>query len=82
MFQRKTDEMFNDIHNVFGIADYIQITGFDADSRDHDASLEQVLQKCRQANLKLNKEKCIFRWTWIPFFGYSQAWGKSRSSKS
>ena len=35
MFQKKTDELLNDIPNVFGIADDILIPGLDADSRDH-----------------------------------------------
>ena len=60
MFQRKINELFSDICNVFGIAD-ILIKGCDADGMDHDESLEQVLQRCRQANLELNKEKCLFR---------------------
>ena len=55
MFQKKTDELFNDIPNIFGIADDIFIAGFDADGRDHDARLEQMLQRCRQANIKLSK---------------------------
>ena len=33
MLQRKIDELFSDIPNVFGIADDILITGFDADSK-------------------------------------------------
>ena len=61
MFQRKIDKLFNDISNVFGIANDILIAGFDANDRDHDASLKQVLQTCRQDKLKLNKEKCLFR---------------------
>ena len=28
--------------------------------RDHDEMLEKVLQICRQANLKHNKDKCLF----------------------
>ena len=67
MFQKNIDKLFNDIPNVFGIADDILIAGFDADSRAHDTSLEQVLQRCRQANLKLNN-KCLFRCTCTPFF--------------
>ena len=50
MFKRKIDELFYDIPNVFGIADDILIAGFDADGMDHDASLKQVLWRCRQAN--------------------------------
>ena len=82
-FQRKIDKLFNDIPNVFGIADDILIAGFHADGRDHDASLEQVLQRCRQANLKQNKERCLFRQTCIPFFSevISRHKGEPRSSK-
>ena len=36
----KIDELFNDISNVVGIADDIPSAGFDADGRDHHASLE------------------------------------------
>ena len=36
MFQKKIDEMFSDIPNVFGIADDSLIAGFDADGRHHD----------------------------------------------
>ena len=55
MFQRKIDELIRDILSVFGIADNILTAG----GRVHDVSLEQVLCRCRQANLKLNKEKCL-----------------------
>ena len=61
--------MFNDIPNVFGIADDILIAEFVADARDHDVRLKQMLWRWRQANLKLNKEKCLFRQTCRPFFG-------------
>ena len=47
MFKKKIDELFNDIPNASGIADDILIAGFDADDRDHDVTLEQVLQRCR-----------------------------------
>ena len=55
MFQKEIGELFN----VFGIAD-ILIAGLDADGSFHDVSLGQVLQRSRQANLKLNKEKYLF----------------------
>ena len=43
MFQRKIDELFSNIPNVFGIVDNILIASLDTDSSDHDVSLEQVL---------------------------------------
>ena len=35
MFQRKIDDIFNDIPNVFGISDDILIIGYDKDGGDH-----------------------------------------------
>ena len=67
-FWKKIDELFSDMSNVFGIADDILIAGFDKQSKDHDKKLEKVLQVCRQANLKLNKDECLFRFNSIPFF--------------
>ena len=54
--------------NVFGIADDILVVGYDADCEDHDDTLQGVLQRCRQANLKLNQDKCHFSCTSVPFF--------------
>ena len=73
MFQCKIDEIFNDMPNVFGIADNILVIGCDKDETDHDKAVYKVVYKvlkwCQDVNLKLNKEKCHFRCTSIPFFG-------------
>ena len=69
MFQCKIDEIFNDMPNVFGIADNILVIGYDKDGTDHDEAVYKVLKQCQDVNLKLNKEKCHFRCTSIPFFG-------------
>ena len=69
MFQYKIDEIFNDIPNVFGIADNILVIGYDKDRTDHNEAVYKVLRQCQDVNLKLNKEKCHFRCTSIPFFG-------------
>ena len=68
IFQHKIDEIFNDIPNVFGIADDILVIGYDKDGADHDEAVNNVLRWCRDVNLKLNKEKFHFRCTSIPFF--------------
>ena len=70
MFQQKIDEIFKDLPNVFGIADDILVLGYDSDDKDHDDTLQKVLQICRQVNTKKykNKDKCCFRWTSVPFF--------------
>ena len=44
MFQRKIDEIFKDLPNVFGIADDILTVGYDVDGKDHDDTLWRVLQ--------------------------------------
>ena len=69
MFQCKFDEIFSDMLNVFGIVDDILVTGYDENEADHDAAVHKVLQRCKEVNLKLNKEKCHFRCTSVPFFG-------------
>ena len=69
MFQRKSDEIFNDMPNVFGIADDILAAGYEAGGKDHDETVQRVLQRCRQVSLKLNKDKHHFRCTSFPFFG-------------
>ena len=77
MFQRKSDEIFTELPNVFGIADDILVVGYETDSKDHGETLQRVLQICRQVNFKLNKDKCHFRCTSVPFFGeiiYVQHW--------
>ena len=68
MFQRKIDEIFNDMQNVFGLTDNILVAGYEGDGRDHDKTVQRVLQRCKQINLKLNKDKCHFRCTSVPFF--------------
>ena len=69
MFQGKIDKIFNDIPNVFGIADDILVIGHDKDGANHDVAVYSVLRQCQDVNFKLNKDKCHFRCTSIPFFG-------------
>ena len=69
MFQRKIDEIFNDMPNVFGITDDLLIVRYEDDGRDHDDIVQKVLQRCRKVNLKINKDKCHFRCISVLFFG-------------
>ena len=55
--------------NVLGIMDDILVIGYDEDGADHGVAVHKVLQWCEEVTLKLNKEKCDFRCTSIPFFG-------------
>ena len=51
MLSAKIDEIFKDLPNVIGIADDILIEGHDADERDHDRTLGQVVQICLHEGL-------------------------------
>ena len=44
MFQHKIDKIFNDMPNVFGIADDIMVIGYDKDGTDHDKAVYNVLR--------------------------------------
>ena len=55
--------------NVFGVEDDILVVKYEADGKNHDETVWWVLQRCRQVNLKLNKDKCHFRCISVPFFG-------------
>ena len=68
MFLKKIDEIFSGMQNIFSIADDILIAGFNVQGKDHDATLDKVLRVCRQTNLKIKKDKPLFRCTSIPFF--------------
>ena len=68
MFQHKIDEIFNNMPNVFCIADNILVIGYDKDRTDHNKAVYKVLRWCQDVNLKLNKDKHHFRCTSIPFF--------------
>ena len=69
MFQCKINEIFNNMPNVFGIADNIFVIGYEKDGADHHEAVYSVLKWCQDVNLKLNKDKCHFRCMSIPFFG-------------
>ena len=45
------------MQNVFGITDDILVVGYEDDGRDHDETVQKVLQRCRKVSLKLNKGK-------------------------
>ena len=58
MFQYKINKIFNDMPNIFGIADDILVIGYDEDGKDHDEAVYNVLRQCKEVNLKLNKDNC------------------------
>ena len=51
MFQKKIDELFSGMPNVFSIADDTLLVGYDEQGREHDEMLEKVEWLCRQSSL-------------------------------
>ena len=54
---------------MFGIADDILIVGYNAEGKGHNRAVRSVIQTCHKGNLTLNKNKCHFRCSRVPFFG-------------
>ena len=74
MFQKKIDELFSTMPNVFSIAGDLLIAGSDEQGRDHNEMLEKVRWICRQSNQELNKDIVLFRCTSIHFFSEIISW--------
>ena len=68
MFQKNVDELFSSMSNTFGIADDILNADFEKLGKDHNETLEKMLQVCQQINLKLKQDKYLFMCISIPFF--------------
>ena len=60
--------MVQDLEGVESIIDDIIIFGKDIE--EHDRRLRALLQRCREYNLKLSKDKCIFRTNEIRYVGH------------
>ena len=73
-FQRKLDENLQGLPGVYRIADDLLITGEGSTKEeadwDHDANLVGLFQRCREKNIKLNKEKFDFKSEQVPFIGH------------
>ena len=55
MFKRKLDKTYKELPNVYSIAHYILVVRYRVNGKDHDETLQRVLQIYRQIVLKLNK---------------------------
>ena len=68
IFQKKVAEVVQNIPGVRNISDDIIIFTKD---EEHLATLRRVLQRLRDHNLTMSKEKCIFDVPTIDFFGHT-----------
>ena len=57
-FKRKLTECLAGLSNVVSIADDILVFG--KNTEEHDEMLPNLLLRCSEKNIKLNKEKCVF----------------------
>ena len=68
VFQNVMVHLFQDIEGVEVIVDDLVVWGEDVEQ--HDVRLRQVLDRCRECNLKLNREKCHFRVSEVHYVGH------------
>ncbi|KAK3105898.1 hypothetical protein FSP39_008092 [Pinctada imbricata] len=68
IFQNEIRQALQGLRGVRNLSDDIIVFG--SDQKTHDANLRAVLQRLREKNLTLNKEKCSFNQNKISFFGY------------
>ena len=59
---------FQDIEGVEVIVDDLVVWGEYVEQ--HDVRFKQVLDRCRERNLKLNREKCHFRVSEVHYVGH------------
>ena len=70
-FQQKLDQNLEGLKGTFKIADDILVIGQGDDpSKDHDQNLQNLLDRCRSRNIKLNKSKFHYKCDSIPFIGH------------
>jgi transposase InsO family protein len=67
VYHKTISELFEGISGVSTVADDIIVWG--SSKQEHDERLMQVLQRIREANLKLNREKCEFFQRELTFIG-------------
>ena len=67
IFQNEIDKPYTDWMDAINISDDIIIFG--KSQQEHDKNLEAVLERLRQKNLTLNRNKCFFSRSSIKFYG-------------
>ena len=68
IFQRAMTEMFEDIEKCEVIVDDLLVWGKSVE--EHDLTLEKVLQRAEEMNLRFNEEKCKFHKQEVTYVGH------------
>ena len=73
-FQRRQQQVLEGLSSVLTIHDDILLYGegdtYEEASRDHDAKLYKLMMRCREQNVKLNKDKMMLRLDQVPYIGH------------
>lgn len=69
VFQRAIAEMIEDLDGVVNIIDDLLVWG--DSQQEHDERLKRLLDRAREYNLKLNKNKCFIRTKEIKYIGHT-----------
>ena len=73
-FKRKLDQNREGLEGIYKVADDILITvrgkSQEEAVKNHDVNLLKLLDRCRERNLKLNREKLQLKCTETPFIGH------------
>ena len=73
-FQRRMNNTFENLKGTAIIAEDLLVFGegddIESATKDHDENLKNALQRTRERNLKLNKEKVKLRMTEVPYIGH------------
>ena len=68
IFQCKLNDNLERLKGVVCMADNILIFGIS--DADHDENLRNLLIRCKEHNIKLNKDKCVFKTAELDFLGH------------
>nr|XP_022295054.1 uncharacterized protein K02A2.6-like [Crassostrea virginica] len=68
VFSKRVQEMFSDLTGVECIVDDILVWG--ETTAEHDSRVQQMLQRCREMNFKLNKSKVEYRVPEVKYVGH------------
>ena len=67
-FQQQLDQVLSGISGVTGISDDILIWGDTAEQ--HDTALHELLTRCQNVGIRLNREKIQYKQTIVKFYGH------------
>ena len=68
IFQHTIQAVFQDLPGVLNVSDDILVFG--TSKAEHDLRLHAVMQRLREVNLTLNKDKCVFAADRVTYFGH------------